>query len=96
MREAIRSVVPKGAAEVISYGMLAFKHDRVLVWFAASANHVSLFPGGSVLHAFKSELTTFKTSKGTVQFPLDRRLPIPRIKRSLKARIDEVECKKQR
>ena len=44
MRATIRSAVPPEATEVISYRMPAFKHNRVLVWFAAFSDHCSLFP----------------------------------------------------
>src|SRR5713101_1168586 len=68
MRATIRSVVSREASEVISYRMPAFKHDGVLVWYAAFANHVSLFPASAVVDAFKDELSQFNTSKGTIQF----------------------------
>jgi uncharacterized protein YdhG (YjbR/CyaY superfamily) len=64
MRDTIRSVVPREAVEVMSYRMPAFKHWHVLVWNAAFADHVSLFPGGSVLVRFENDLAAFKTSKG--------------------------------
>ena len=94
LRATIRSVVPRDASEVISYRMPAFKRDRVVVWYAAFAHHVSLFPGGSVLARFEDDLREYKTSKGTVQFPLDKPLPIPLIKRIVKARVLEVEDKR--
>ena len=93
LRSAIRSVVPRDAREVISYRMPAFKRDSVLVWYAAFAHHVSLFPGGSVLAQFADDLRDYKTGRGTVQFPLDKPLPIPLIKRIVKARVLEVEGK---
>jgi uncharacterized protein YdhG (YjbR/CyaY superfamily) len=96
LREVIRSVVPREATEVISYRIPAFRHNRVLVWYAAFSNHVSVFPGAAVVAAFKDDLAVFKTSKGTVQFPTDKPLPIALIKRIVKARIEEVERKKGR
>jgi uncharacterized protein YdhG (YjbR/CyaY superfamily) len=89
LRGAIRSVVPRDATETISYQIPAFVRDGVIVWYAAFADHVSLFPRGSVLAKFKDELTGFKRSKGTVQFPLDKPLPVALIKRILKARLAE-------
>jgi uncharacterized protein YdhG (YjbR/CyaY superfamily) len=74
----------------------AFKHDGVLVWYGAFRNHCSLFPGGAVLEAFKDELTGFKTSKGTVQFPIDTPLPLGLIKRIVKARVVESRAKNRR
>jgi uncharacterized protein YdhG (YjbR/CyaY superfamily) len=96
MRATIRSVLPREATETISYRIPAFRHDRVLVWYAAFVNHVSLFPGGSVLEAFRDELTGFKTSKGTVQFPTDKPLPVALVKRIVKARVAERAAKKHR
>jgi len=96
MRVAIRSTVPPEATETISYGMPAFKYKGVLVWFAAFSNHCSLFPGSSVIEAFKNELKGFSTSKGTIHFPLDKPLPAALVKKLVKARIAENEHKKKR
>ena len=93
MRETIRSVVPPEATETISYGIPAFKHNKVLVWFAAFSDHCSLFPTASVIEAFKKELEGFTTSKGTIQFPTDRPLPTGLIKRLVKARVAQNEGK---
>jgi uncharacterized protein YdhG (YjbR/CyaY superfamily) len=94
MRAAIRSVVPRAAREVISYKMPAFAHDGVLVWYAAFSDHVSLFPKSGVIDAFADELTGFKASKGTIQFPLDKPLPIALIKRIVRARVAQHESRK--
>jgi uncharacterized protein YdhG (YjbR/CyaY superfamily) len=96
MRAAIRSAVPSEATETISYGIPAFKHQRVLVWFAAFSDHCSLFPTAAVIDAFKNELKPFPTSKGTIQFPLDKPLPITLIKKLVKARIAQDKSKKKR
>ena len=96
IRKVIKSVVPKETTEVISYRMPAFKHGRVLVWYAAFADHVSLFPGGSVLARFADDLAGFKTSKGTVQFPLGRSLPTALIRRIVRARVAEMRRRAQR
>jgi uncharacterized protein YdhG (YjbR/CyaY superfamily) len=96
IRETIRSAVPRDAVEVMSYRMPAFKCGRVLVWYAAFADHVSLFPGGSVLARFQDDLVDFKTSKGTIQFQLDSSLPTMLIKRIVRARVAEIQRKGQR
>ena len=96
MRAAIRSAVPPQATETISYGMPAFKHKGVLVWFAAFSNHCSLFPTASVIEAFKNELKGLSTSKGTIHFPTDKPLPIALVKKLVKARVTQNERKKQR
>src|SRR6266571_8927323 len=96
MRAAIRSAVPPEATETISYGMPAFKHKGMLVWFAAFSKHCSLFPTASVIQAFKNELKGFSTSKGTIHFPTDKPLPIALVKKLVKARVTQNERKKQR
>ena len=96
MRAAIRSAAPPEATETISYGMPAFKHKGVLVWFAAFSDHCSLFPTAAVIEAFKNELKGFTTSKGTIQFPTDKPLPTALIKKMVKARVAQNESKKRR
>lgn len=56
IQAAIRSAVPAEASEGISYGIPAFKHNGVLVWFAAFKNHCSFFPTASVIEAFKEQV----------------------------------------
>jgi uncharacterized protein YdhG (YjbR/CyaY superfamily) len=87
MREAIQSTVPPEAVEFISYGVPAFKLKRVLVWYAAFADHCSLFPTNAVILAFKDELKGFTTSKGTIHFSLSKPMPIALIKKLVKTRI---------
>ena len=96
IRAAIRSAVPPQAIETISYGMPAFKHKGVLVWFAAFSNHCSLFPTASVIEALKNELKGFSTSKGTIHFPTDKPLPPALVKKLVKARVAQNESKKRR
>jgi uncharacterized protein YdhG (YjbR/CyaY superfamily) len=88
LRAALRSVMPSGATEVISYGIPAFRGDRILVWYAGFAKHISLFPTAAVISQFKEELKAYSISKGTIKFPLDTPLPAVLIKRIVKARIE--------
>ena len=87
IRAAIRSVVPPEATEIISYKIPAFKHKKVLVWYAAFANHCSLFPTAAVIDTFKDELKDFSTSKGTIHFPLDKPMPVELIKKMVQERL---------
>ena len=96
LRAAIRSAVPPEATEIISYRIPAFKHTRVLVWFAAFSNHCSMFPTAAVIEVFKNELKGFSTSKGTIHFPTDRPLPTGLIKKLVKARVALDHSKKPR
>lgn len=95
IREAIRSTVPPGATEVISYGIPAFKDKKVLVWFAAFSDHCSLFPTASVIEEFKNELKDFITSKGTIRFPIGKRVPIALVKKLVRARVVQSENRKR-
>jgi uncharacterized protein YdhG (YjbR/CyaY superfamily) len=95
LRAAVRSAVPKEATETISYGIPAIQHNGILVWFAAFSSHCSLFPTASVIEASASDLEGFTTSKGTVQFPTGRPLPVALVKKLVKARVREHLAKKR-
>jgi uncharacterized protein YdhG (YjbR/CyaY superfamily) len=96
IRAAIRAAAPREATETISYGIPAFKYNGVLMWYAAFANHCSLFPTASVIKAFKKELKGFSISKGTIQFPTDNALPSALVRKMVKARVAQIEEKKRR
>src|SRR5438105_11941728 len=97
IRSIIRSVVPPGTTEAISYGIPMFKYKGALFGYAAFTNHCSLFPmGSSVIQAFKDDLKGFQTSKGTIRFPVDKPPPTPLLKKLVKARIAQNELKHQR
>ena len=87
VRALIRSVVPADTTEVLSYGIPAFKQKRVLVWYAAFANHWSLFPTAAVIEQFKGDLKGYTISKGTIQFPLDKPIPTALIRKLVKGRV---------
>ncbi len=96
IRDAIRSVVPAESTEIISYRIPAFKHKKVLVWYAAFLDHCSLFPTAAVIEAFKKELKGYSMSKGTIHFPIDKPVPTALIKKLVKVRVAQSEGKKAR
>ncbi|MGO8786715.1 MAG: iron chaperone [Terriglobia bacterium] len=96
MRAAIRSAVPPEATEAVSYRLPAFRHNGVLVWFAAFANHCSSFPTAAVIEAFKNELKGYSLSKGTIHFSTDKPLPASLVKKMVKLRVAQNESKKRR
>ena len=95
VRAAIRSVVPAETAELISYGIPAFKHKKVLLWYAAFSDHCSLFPTASVIEQFKVELKNYRVSKGTIHFASNKPLPAALLKELVKTRLEAVEGKKR-
>lgn len=93
IRAAIKKAAPK-AAEVISYGMPAFKQNKVLVYFAAGKNHIGFYPTPKPIVVFKKELEGYKTSKGAIQFPLDKKIPLALISKITKFRVKEDLAKR--
>ena len=96
LRVTICSAAPPEATEIISYRIPALQYKGVLVWFAAFADHCSLFPTAAIIESFKDELKGYSTSKGTIQFPTDKPLPDALVKKMVKARIAQIESKKRR
>ena len=88
-RETVNEAAPD-AAEVISYGIPAFRmKSGMLAWFAAHTNHIGFYPRGSGIEEFMEELAGYKVSKGTIQFPLDKPLPVELIKKIIHFRVAE-------
>lgn len=90
--ETIRKVIKESAPdaeEKISYQMPAFALNGILVYFAAFKDHIGFFPTAGGVAAFKDELAGYKTSKGTIQFPMDKPLPYDLISRIVKFRVAE-------
>lgn len=88
VRAAIRDAAPE-AAERISYQMPTFALHGNLVHFAAHRNHIGFYPTPSGIEAFKGELSGYETSKGAVQFPMDRPLPLALISSIVQYRLSE-------
>ncbi len=90
MRYIIHKAAPR-AEEKISYGMAAFTlNGKNLIYFAGYKNHVGLY-GVSASPEFKQDFAAYKTSgKGTIQFPLDKPLPVALITQTVKHRIQKI------
>src|SRR6478752_4479643 len=74
VRRTIQKTVPE-AKEKISYGIPTFYLNGNLVHFAGYANHIGFYPGAGPIIEFKEKIKAFKTSKGTIQFPLNEPIP---------------------
>ncbi|MEO5681173.1 MAG: DUF1801 domain-containing protein [Chitinophagaceae bacterium] len=97
--EALRAVIKKAApkaAEVISYGMPAFKLNGMLVYFAAYEKHIGFYPTPSAIESFKKEISIYKSAKGSVQFPHDKPLPLKLVARMVKFRLAENMLKEKK
>ena len=88
VRTTIKKAAPD-AEEVISYKMPAYKYHGILVYFAGYKNHIGLYPTASGIKNFQKELSVFKNAKGSVQFPLDKKLPLALIAKIVKLRVKE-------
>ncbi len=91
IRKTIKAVAPS-ATEVISYQIPMYKHHGMLVGFAAFKDHCSFFPGAKAMVTYKDELKAYKTSKGTIRFPIGKPLPAALVKKLVKTRIAENEA----
>ena len=90
LRKVVRESAPD-AGEKIAYRMPTFTlHGKNLVHFAAFKDHIGFFPTSSGVEAFKQELSAYKWSKGTIQFPLDAPVPYELVSRIVKYRVAEV------
>jgi len=92
LRAAIRHAAPN-AKEAIAYRMPAYTLDGPLVYFAAHKAHVGLYALPSAVVAFADRLEGYETSKGAIQFPFERKLPVALIEEIVRFRVAENEAK---
>lgn len=86
-RAAFREVAPT-ATERISYGMPGY--DKGLIgWFGLMKTHIGLYLRPPIIEEHKKELMGYETTKSAVHFPLDKKLPVPLIKKLIRARMRE-------
>ena len=87
LRKIISQEVPE-AVEAISYNMPAFRYKGILCYYAAHREHIGFYPAsGEAIQAFKDELAHYKTSKGTVQFPLGNEIPEELVRKIIRYRV---------
>jgi uncharacterized protein YdhG (YjbR/CyaY superfamily) len=99
VRETIRSIAPPGVTEEISYGVAAFRSPGPkagrLAGYSAGKRFCSYYPmSGSVLTTLKDAVKAYPTTKGALQFPLDKPLPAAVIKKLVQTRLKEIEAGK--
>jgi uncharacterized protein YdhG (YjbR/CyaY superfamily) len=86
MRACIRASAP-GAKEGLKWGMPAFSYRRILVTFAVHKHHIGFYPTPAAVSAFENELSKFTTAKGSIQFPLEKPLPLALIRKITAFRV---------
>lgn len=92
IRITIKTAAP-AAIEKISYGIPTFVLNGNLVHFSGYKNHIGFYPGASAIIHFEKELSKYNCSKGTVQFPLEKKLPLSLITKMVKFRVKENRMK---
>jgi uncharacterized protein YdhG (YjbR/CyaY superfamily) len=94
IHDAIVSAAPD-AEEVFSYGIPGFRFDgKVLMWYAGWKNHTSMYPiTRAIRERHAAAIAGYRTSKGTIQFPLTKLPPITLIKGMVRTRLAEIRGK---
>jgi uncharacterized protein YdhG (YjbR/CyaY superfamily) len=92
LQKIVKTLAP-GAEEKLSYGMPYYSLNGRLLYFNAFKNHIGLFAMPSAVRAFKKELKGYKTSTGTIQFSLDKPLPVALIRKIVRYRVKEQRAK---
>ncbi len=88
LRETILKAAPD-AEETIKYGIPTFTLNGNLVHFSAYKTHIGFYPTPSGIEKFKSELSVYDLSKGTIRFPIDKPIPYGLISKIVKFRVRE-------
>jgi uncharacterized protein YdhG (YjbR/CyaY superfamily) len=86
MRSCVRKAAP-GAKETLKWGMPAFSYHRILVTFAAFKHHIGFYPTPSAVEAFRDELSGFTTAAASIQFPIEKPLPLALIRTITEFRV---------
>ena len=88
LHECIRKAAP-AATEYLRWRMPAYSYQKILVTFAVFKNHIGFYPMPSAIEKFAKELSKYKVGEGSVQFPLDKPLPLSLISKIVKFRVKE-------
>lgn len=89
LRSIIREEAPD-AVERIAYGLPTWHRGENLLHLGAFARHVGVYPGPAAIEAFADELKSFSTSKGAIQLPHDRDLPVDLVRRIVRWRLEHL------
>jgi uncharacterized protein YdhG (YjbR/CyaY superfamily) len=95
IRKAIKEAAPD-AQEKLSYGMPYYSYKGRLAYFSFTKNHIGLYVMPPVVQDHAKELEEYETATATVRFPLQEELPMPLIKKLLKAGVQNNETRKRK
>lgn len=96
--KTIRKIVKKNAPdalEKIGYGMPSYNYLGALLYFAAYQKHIGLYAMPTTIVHFEKQLAKYDTSKGTIRFDIDKKLPEGLITKIVKFRVKENIDKKK-
>ena len=89
IRATIRELAPD-AQETISYGIPTFKQNgKYLIYFAAYKRHLSVYPAPTGVEQFAKDVARYGKGKGTLQFPLNEKIPYGLLRRLVKYRLKQ-------
>lgn len=94
LRDAIKNVAPQ-AEEKLSYGMPYYHYKGRLAYFRLATHHIGLYIPPPVIQEYADELKEYETAKSTIQFPLEKELPIALIKKLIKAKMKKNDEKEK-
>lgn len=93
LRACVRGVIPN-VEEGMKYGIpTCMLNGKNIVHYAAYTTHIGFYPGPSGIAQFKKELSAYKTSKGAVQFPLGKAVPLSLIRKIVRFRLKEEKAR---
>ena len=89
LKNFIQNLLPESEL-CINYGIPTFKmKGKIVIHFGGFRNHIGLYPGSEAIEIFAEKLKKYKTSKGTVQFPLQEELPFDLIQEIVEFRKEK-------
>lgn len=93
LSDFIQKIVPE-AQPTINYKMPSYKLNGHLIHFAMLKNHVGIYPGEDMINRFIEDLKHYKTTKGTIQIPLDQALPFDTLQKIIQHKVELLKIKK--
>ena len=88
LHNCIKKAAP-GAIEGLKWNMPGYSYQKILVTFAVFKNHIGFYPMESAIKIFAKELAKYKRASGSVQFPLNEKLPLSLIRKIVLFRVKE-------